>query len=166
MYLQVGVSAGASRAHSETSRSHPLSHMSTTNVSDSSIGLPKNALNKAAQRLLGMQPVWMKAAAQGNRTKESAMVWRALRLQHPNIGNVIGVVWEFPDLVSPVTGGAVPVIVRSWQGERRGRPAQAPMCVFSRCLRPGHLPPLTPAGPRLPCCTRSPCLQSSALWSS
>ncbi|GLI69601.1 hypothetical protein VaNZ11_014264 [Volvox africanus] len=41
-----------------------------------------------------------------------ALVWRAVRLQHPRMCPVLGIVWEWPGLVE--NGGKVPVVVRQW----------------------------------------------------
>ncbi|GIL47944.1 hypothetical protein Vafri_4674, partial [Volvox africanus] len=41
-----------------------------------------------------------------------ALVWRAVRLQHPRMCPVLGIVWEWPGLLEG--GGKVPVVVRQW----------------------------------------------------
>ncbi|GFR40645.1 hypothetical protein Agub_g1230 [Astrephomene gubernaculifera] len=41
-----------------------------------------------------------------------ATVWRAMRLQHPRICPILGIVCDWPDLLEG--GGVVPVIVRQW----------------------------------------------------
>ncbi|GFR51224.1 hypothetical protein Agub_g13599 [Astrephomene gubernaculifera] len=47
------------------------------------------------------------------RKKEiSAALWRAMRLQHPRICPILGIVWEWPGLLEG--GGSAPVIVRQW----------------------------------------------------
>ncbi|GFR51221.1 hypothetical protein Agub_g13595 [Astrephomene gubernaculifera] len=47
------------------------------------------------------------------RKKEiSAALWRAMRLQHPYICPILGIVWEWPGLLEG--GGSAPVIVRQW----------------------------------------------------
>lgn len=40
----------------------------------------------------------------------AALVWRAVRLHHPNICPIMGIVWEWPGLLE--SGGTVPVVVR------------------------------------------------------
>ncbi|PNH11109.1 Atrial natriuretic peptide receptor 1 [Tetrabaena socialis] len=45
-----------------------------------------------------------------SRRQIAATVWRAVRLQHPRICPVLGIVWEWPDLLEG--GASVPVLVR------------------------------------------------------
>ncbi|GFR40643.1 hypothetical protein Agub_g1228 [Astrephomene gubernaculifera] len=51
-------------------------------------------------------------SAMRKRRQLSATVWRAMRLQHPRICPILGIVWNWPDLLEG--GGVVPVIVRQW----------------------------------------------------
>ncbi|KXZ49839.1 hypothetical protein GPECTOR_19g290 [Gonium pectorale] len=47
-----------------------------------------------------------------SRRQISVLVWRLLRMRHPAICPVIGIVWEWPGLTD--NGAPVPVIVRQW----------------------------------------------------
>ncbi|GLC39364.1 hypothetical protein PLESTM_000887900 [Pleodorina starrii] len=62
-------------------------------------------------------PSSLQAAATGwltrrGRKQISAVVWRAMRLQHPSICPLLGIAWAWPGLVEG--GGTLPVVVRQW----------------------------------------------------
>ncbi|GIL75015.1 hypothetical protein Vretimale_2499 [Volvox reticuliferus] len=93
-------------------QSERILHKQNDNVMQRTTGGSSSPANVAAQNIRPQPMTMYSSLSQRARRQILALVWRAVRLQHPHMCPVMGIVWEWPGLVEG--GGKVPVIVRQW----------------------------------------------------